>query len=156
MGADNLRSFHRWQRWREIANLIPFVVVDRLGPSLYAAASPAAHALARWRIPEHAARSLPRRRAPAWTYLHGLKSALSSTALRALRGKDPGTGARKASPKKAAGKKAAGKKPGIKASRTKAAGIKKPAVRKAGAKHRAAAAKSRKPSGRKASGKKRR
>jgi nicotinate-nucleotide adenylyltransferase len=156
MGADNLRSFHRWQRWREIASLIPFVVVDRLGPSLYAAASPAAHALARWRIPEEAARSLPSRRAPAWTYLHGLKSALSSTALRALRGKDPGTGARKASPKKAAGKKAAGKKPGIKASRTKAAGIKKPAVRKSGAKHRAAAAKSRKPSGRKASGKKRR
>ena len=36
MGADNLRSFHRWQRWRDIAALVPIAVVDRLGPSLYA------------------------------------------------------------------------------------------------------------------------
>ena len=46
MGADNLRSFHRWQKWRGIAKLVPFAVVDRLGPSLYAAASPAGQALA--------------------------------------------------------------------------------------------------------------
>jgi nicotinate-nucleotide adenylyltransferase len=87
MGADNLRSFHRWQNWRRIARLVPFVVIDRLGPSLYAAASPAGQALAYARVPEHAASSLPDRKAPAWTFLHGLKSALSSTALRALRGK---------------------------------------------------------------------
>lgn len=85
MGADNLRHFHRWQKWREIAKLVPIVVVDRLGPSLYAAASPAGQALGRSRIPEHDAATLPDRHAPAWTYLHGLKSALSSTALRALR-----------------------------------------------------------------------
>jgi nicotinate-nucleotide adenylyltransferase len=85
MGADNLRSFHRWQNWRGIAELVPMAVVDRLGPSLYATASPAGQALARARIPESAARSLPRHRAPAWVYLHGLKSPLSSTALRALR-----------------------------------------------------------------------
>jgi len=85
MGADNLRSFHRWQKWRKIANLVPVVVIDRLGPSLYAAASPAGSALARVRIPEHAVASLPSRKAPAWAFLHGLKSPLSSTALRALR-----------------------------------------------------------------------
>ena len=85
MGADNLRSFHRWQRWRDIAELVPFVVVDRLGPSLYAAASPAGMALASARIPECDAVTLPDRKAPAWTFLHGLKSPLSSTALRALR-----------------------------------------------------------------------
>jgi nicotinate-nucleotide adenylyltransferase len=85
MGADNLRSFHRWQRWRGIAKLVPFVVVDRLGPSLYAGASPARQALRHARIPEHAASSLPDRKAPAWAFLHGLKSPLSSTALRALR-----------------------------------------------------------------------
>jgi nicotinate-nucleotide adenylyltransferase len=85
MGADNLRSFHRWQRWRDIARLVPFVVVDRLGPSLYAAASPAGVALAHARIPERDANTLPGRKPPAWTFLHGLKSALSSTALRALR-----------------------------------------------------------------------
>jgi len=85
MGADNLRSFHRWQKWREIAEMLPIAVIDRLGPSLYATASAAGQALARARIPEAAARSLPGRRPPAWVYLHGLKSPLSSTALRAKR-----------------------------------------------------------------------
>gem|GEM_PF-168512 len=90
MGADNLRHFHRWQKWRAIAETIPMVVVDRPGPSLYATASPAGQALARFRIPDNAVASLPGRRAPAWAFLHGLKSGLSSTALRALRRK-PGT-----------------------------------------------------------------
>ncbi len=85
MGADNLRSFHRWQNWRRIAALVPIVVVDRLGPSLYANGSVAGQALARYRIPERAAALLPDRRPPAWVFLHGLKSPLSSTALRAVR-----------------------------------------------------------------------
>jgi nicotinate-nucleotide adenylyltransferase len=85
MGADNLRSFHRWQKWRAIANLVPIVVVDRFGPSLYATAGKAGQALARHRLPERAAATLPRRKPPAWIYLHGLKSPLSSTALRAAR-----------------------------------------------------------------------
>jgi nicotinate-nucleotide adenylyltransferase len=86
MGADNLRSFHRWQRWRDIAGLVPIAVIDRLGPSLYATGSAAAHALAHFRLPEAAARTLPGQKPPAWIYLHGLKSPLSSTALRAARG----------------------------------------------------------------------
>ncbi|MBV9348983.1 MAG: nicotinate-nucleotide adenylyltransferase [Pseudolabrys sp.] len=92
MGADNLRSFHRWQSWRRIAELLPIAVVDRLGPSLYASASTAGQALARFQLPESAAAALADRRAPAWVFLHGLKSPLSSTALRALRrrGKDGG------------------------------------------------------------------
>jgi nicotinate-nucleotide adenylyltransferase len=87
MGADNLRSFPRWQKWRGIAAMVPIAVVDRLGPSLYAGASAAGQALARARIPEAAAKSLPDRKPPAWVYLHGLKSPLSSTALRAARHK---------------------------------------------------------------------
>ena len=85
MGADNLRSFHRWQRWREIASLVPIAVIDRLGPSLYSAAGVAGQALGYARLPERAARTLPGRKPPAWIYLHGLKSPLSSTALRAAR-----------------------------------------------------------------------
>src|SRR5262249_10220771 len=87
MGADNLRSFNRWQRWRGIAAMVPIAVVDRLGPSLYVSASPAGHPLARSRIPQSTATSLPNRKPPAWVYLHGLKSPLSSTALRAARHK---------------------------------------------------------------------
>jgi nicotinate-nucleotide adenylyltransferase len=85
MGADNLRSFHRWQQWRGIAGLVPIAVVDRLGPSLYATASLAGQALARYRVPESAAWSLAKLGPPAWVYLHGLKSPLSSTALRSKR-----------------------------------------------------------------------
>ena len=50
MGADNLRSFHRWQRWRGIAMLVPIAVVDRLGPSLYARAGVTSQALSQARI----------------------------------------------------------------------------------------------------------
>ena len=85
MGADNLRSFSRWQNWRGIAGLVPIVVVDRVGPSLYAMGSVAAQALLSYRLPERAALTLPERKPPAWVYLHGLKSSLSSTALRAER-----------------------------------------------------------------------
>ncbi len=99
MGADNLRSFHRWQKWRGIAKRVPFVVVDRLGPSLYAAASAAGQALASARIPEPDASILPYRKPPAWTFLHGLKSPLSSTALRALRQRGGTSRGTSASPK---------------------------------------------------------
>jgi nicotinate-nucleotide adenylyltransferase len=89
MGADNLRSFHRWQHWRDIADLVPMAVIDRLGPSLYSIGGVAAQALGRARIPESAAASLADRSPPAWVFLHGLKSPLSSTALRAARGRPP-------------------------------------------------------------------
>ena len=117
MGADNLRSFHRWQKWRGISNLVPIVVVDRLGPSLYASASPAGQALSRSRLAEHNAVTLPTRRAPAWAFLHGLKSPLSSTALRALRGKGGTAKATKKSVKKKSAKKAS-KKTSKKASKS--------------------------------------
>jgi nicotinate-nucleotide adenylyltransferase len=106
MGADNLRHFHRWQRWKGISKRVPIVVIDRLGPSLYAAASPAGHALSHARIPEYDAATLPDRKAPAWAFLHGLKSALSSTALRALR-KQTGTSANPAAKRR---KRKGGKK----------------------------------------------
>jgi nicotinate-nucleotide adenylyltransferase len=86
MGADNLRSFHRWQKWREIAKLVPMAVIDRLGPSLYSAAGVAGQALANARVRESGAGTIADRPPPAWVFLHGLKSPLSSTALRAVRG----------------------------------------------------------------------
>lgn len=93
MGADNLASFHRWQHWRGIADRVPIAVVDRAGQSLRATAAPAARALGRWRLPEADAPSLAGRPPPAWVFLHGLKSPLSSTALRARAGHADGAGA---------------------------------------------------------------
>ena len=49
VGADNLAQFHRWRRWREIADLAPILVVDRPGSTLRALSSRAALALQRWR-----------------------------------------------------------------------------------------------------------
>lgn len=82
MGADNLPQFHRWRNWRAIARLVPIAVVDRAGDSLKAAAGIAPRAFARFRIPESAAAALASWQPPVWIYLHGLKSRLSSTALR--------------------------------------------------------------------------
>jgi nicotinate-nucleotide adenylyltransferase len=82
MGADNLASFHRWQHWLDIAGLVPFAAVDRPGSTLKATASPAAQRLKAYRISQQAARLLPTARPPAWIFLHGRRSPLSSTALR--------------------------------------------------------------------------
>jgi nicotinate-nucleotide adenylyltransferase len=78
MGSDGLKNFHRWRQWRRIAALVPIAVVDRPGFG----GGPAASALAPVRIPEEQAAQLATRDPPAWVYLHGLKSPLSSTALR--------------------------------------------------------------------------
>jgi nicotinate-nucleotide adenylyltransferase len=82
MGADNLASFDRWQRWREIFTTVPIVVVDRPGWRLKALASKAARAFAAHRLPETDARALAHQPPPAWTFLTGPLSQLSSTALR--------------------------------------------------------------------------
>jgi nicotinate-nucleotide adenylyltransferase len=81
MGADNLASFHLWQNWRAMAARIPIAVIDR-ATARRPTASPAAHRLAGSRIPERMARRLPLLAPPAWTFLHGMKSALSSSSLR--------------------------------------------------------------------------
>lgn len=82
MGADNLASFHRWQHWRRIAAALPLAIVDRPGASMTPLSAPAALAFAPHRLPEAEAGELALRRAPAWVFLHGPRSALSSTELR--------------------------------------------------------------------------
>jgi nicotinate-nucleotide adenylyltransferase len=85
MGADNLRQFHRWKGWRAIARLMPMAVIDRPGSGLKATQSRAALALARYRIDGTDGPLLAGLTPPRWIFLHGLKSPLSSTALRAVR-----------------------------------------------------------------------
>ncbi|TRL33507.1 nicotinate-nucleotide adenylyltransferase [Rhizobium straminoryzae] len=97
MGADSLKTFHRWQKWREIAALVPIVVVDRPGATLSFLSSPAARALSFARVDENAARSLGLRRPPAWTFIHGPRSTLSSTEIRQAARPVPMPGLREAS-----------------------------------------------------------
>jgi nicotinate-nucleotide adenylyltransferase len=82
MGADNLAQFHRWRNWQLIAGQMPIAVIDRSPQSIRALASPAAQALAPYRLSEQSAGLLAARRPPAWVFLTGLKLNLSSTALR--------------------------------------------------------------------------
>ncbi|WP_040305369.1 nicotinate-nucleotide adenylyltransferase [Ahrensia sp. R2A130] len=82
MGADNLGQFHQWDRWRDIAALMPFVVVDRPGSTLALHSAKAAQVLRPYRFDEADASTLPGTPAPAWTFLHGPRNSLSSTQLR--------------------------------------------------------------------------
>jgi nicotinate-nucleotide adenylyltransferase len=82
MGADNLPAFHRWRNWRAIARMVPIAVVDRADDGLNAVAGIAPQAFAAARIPESEAGILASLQPPAWVYLHGLKSPISSTDLR--------------------------------------------------------------------------
>ncbi|MCW2283215.1 nicotinate-nucleotide adenylyltransferase [Rhodoblastus acidophilus] len=85
MGADNLASFHRWRRWRDIARKMPILVVDRPGSTHGAAFGVVPLWYGRRRLPEAQAAHLCDRRPPALVLLHGPRSPLSSTQLRARR-----------------------------------------------------------------------
>jgi nicotinate-nucleotide adenylyltransferase len=82
MGGDNLVTFHHWKRWRDIAALVPIAIIDRPGSTLKASRSPAGIALAPYRRSETQGILLPDATPPAFIYLHGPRSSLSSTVLR--------------------------------------------------------------------------
>ena len=85
MGADNLVDFNRGERWQESAAMVPMAVYVRPGSGRRAPVSMAANALSRWRVDEDDAPRLATLAAPAWIYLHGQQSPLSSSAIRARR-----------------------------------------------------------------------
>ncbi len=83
MGADSLATFHRWRDWQRILETVPVAIIDRPGFTFAPTSAKAPLAFPRARLPERAARTLADRAAPAWVYLHGPRTPLSSTALRA-------------------------------------------------------------------------
>lgn len=85
MGADNLAEFHRWRNWRRLATRLPIAVIDRPPMTFRALASPAARRLELCRLDECRAARLAEASPPAWVFLHGIKSPLSSTELRKSR-----------------------------------------------------------------------
>jgi nicotinate-nucleotide adenylyltransferase len=85
MGADSFAGLHRWNDWREIPARVPLAVLDRPGFAQAALTSPAARALARWRLDEAQAACLPLRGPPAWVFLRQRHRPESSTAIRRSR-----------------------------------------------------------------------
>jgi nicotinate-nucleotide adenylyltransferase len=83
MGADNLAQFDKWRDWRAIAANVPLAVFDRPGWSNPALRGKAARSLEEYRIDATDAPVLASLAPPAWTFIYGPKSGLSSTELRA-------------------------------------------------------------------------
>lgn len=83
MGADSFADFHHWKNWKDIANTVPLAIVDRPGSTLRATQAQAAATLSAGRLDEREAASLATTPPPAYVFLHGPRSPLSSTQLRA-------------------------------------------------------------------------
>lgn len=92
MGADNLACFHRWRGWRRIARMMPMAIIDRPGWTLKAMRSRTAIAFSSGRIDEGRAPALAGLKPPAWVFLHGPRSHLSSTMLRRMGRTSPSGG----------------------------------------------------------------
>lgn len=84
MGADNLASFHRWQRWREILRMVPVVVFDRAPFSHTALHARAALALRKARVRESDIAALIRHPGH-WAYILMRRHPASSTEIREKR-----------------------------------------------------------------------
>ncbi|HVY89269.1 MAG TPA: nicotinate-nucleotide adenylyltransferase [Hyphomonadaceae bacterium] len=83
MGGDNLRDFHKWKRWKEIAKLVPIAVVSRPGAMPKAGLSRFARMFGGQRLDPRAAETLKWRTPPAWVYIAAPLDPTSSTELRA-------------------------------------------------------------------------
>ncbi len=82
MGADNLRHFHKWGHWDEIAGLLPIAVIARPGDARYARLSKFAQRFSDARLPPDRAAAFHRYDPPVWSYLPTPLHTASSTELR--------------------------------------------------------------------------
>lgn len=82
MGADNLRHFHKWGHWEEIAHLLPIAVIARPGDARLARLSKFARRFSQNRMRTANAAAFTRKQLPAWVYLPTPLDSASSTNLR--------------------------------------------------------------------------
>lgn len=82
MGADNLKHFHRWKGYAQLAARIPMAVLDRAPYSFGALASRTALRWRHSRISPKNASLLAGLKAPAWVYIPIPRHPLSATFLR--------------------------------------------------------------------------
>ncbi len=83
MGADNLASFHLWDRWRWIMENVPIGVLARPGQRVSARKSVAAGIYAPFRLRGREAARLCALEAPAWCFVNVPMVNVSSTEIRA-------------------------------------------------------------------------
>jgi nicotinate-nucleotide adenylyltransferase len=83
MGADNLATFDRWQRWRWIMDHVPVAVLARPGQNLSAQRPTAAAVYAARALKGREARRLWTADPPAWCFVNVPMIDISSTEIRA-------------------------------------------------------------------------
>jgi nicotinate-nucleotide adenylyltransferase len=82
MGADNLADFHKWDRWRWIAEALPIGVLARPGQRISARMSPAVARFRPYRLRGRQAMALAGRDAPAICFVNVPMVDMSSTEIR--------------------------------------------------------------------------
>lgn len=83
MGADNLATIHRWERWPSIFAQVPVGVIARPGDPVSARLTNAARLYRGSRLKAQQSQLLGGAVPPAWCYLRGPMVDLSSTEIRA-------------------------------------------------------------------------
>lgn len=83
MGADNLATFHHWDRWPDIMECVSIGVLARPGQRISARTSVAADVYASSRLRGEAAHLLPALDPPAWCFVNVPMRGDSSSAIRA-------------------------------------------------------------------------
>lgn len=83
IGADNLRHFHRWGHWDEIARMLPIAVIARPGDARHARLSKFARRFSDDRLPPKMAAAFTHYAPPVWSYLPTPLHTASSTQIRA-------------------------------------------------------------------------
>ncbi len=86
MGADNLATFHRWENWREIMEMVPVGVMARPGQRISARMSPAARMFRRDKLRSREAMLITDMEAPAWVFINVPMNDISSSRIRASGG----------------------------------------------------------------------
>lgn len=82
MGADNLASFHKWERWRWIMNTVPIGVLARPGDRTAALHSKAALEFRHARLRGENSFRLPASRPPCWCFVNVPMMNTSSSGIR--------------------------------------------------------------------------
>ena len=92
MGADNLISFHKWQKWQKIFNNMSIVIFKRHGYNNKALKSIASKEFIQSKIAKSKISSLDFDRLPSWAFIENKEIKISSTEIRnqriKLRGKN--------------------------------------------------------------------
>jgi len=86
MGADNLATFDRWQRWRWIMDHVPLAVLARPGQNLSARRPKAAAVYAAHALKSREAPRLCTAEPPAWCFVNVPMVDISSSEIRARGG----------------------------------------------------------------------